>query len=503
MFKHPTTNQLRECAEDLGMSPSDEYLEATHRIVAPLVEAYQALDRVPDHIPPVKYPRTPGYRPEGDENPDNAWYVKTSIKGAKRGKLAGKRVAIKDNICVAGVPMMNGASVLEGYVPNIDASVVTRILDAGGEIAGKAVCEYYCVSGTSSTSATGPVHNPHRHGYSAGGSSSGSAALVAAGEVDMALGGDQAGSVRIPASYCGVYGMKGTFGLVPYTGAMSLETTIDHCGPITDSVENNALLLEVLAGPDEFDSRQNGVRVGQYRKALGESVKGLRIGIVREGFDHHNSEPDVDAKVRAAAERLSRLGADISEISIPMHNMTREIWIPIGHDGGFRTMMATNGAGGNHEGLYVTSLIDAAAGWRGRADELADTIKIISLFGHYSLKHYHGHYYAKAMNLRRKLRAGYDAALAEVDLLLLPTLPMKASELPPPNAPPEATAKVAWEMLANTCGVNLTGHPAMSLPCGMEDGLPIGLMLMGRHWEEATIYRAAYAFEQSGDWRSF
>jgi len=109
MFKHPTVNQLRECAEDLGMSPSDEYLEATHRIVAPLVEAYQALDGVPDHIPPVKYPRTPGYRPEGDENPDNAWYVKTSIKGAKRGKLVGKRVAIKDNICVAGVPMMNGA----------------------------------------------------------------------------------------------------------------------------------------------------------------------------------------------------------------------------------------------------------------------------------------------------------------------------------------------------------------------------------------------------------
>jgi len=166
-------------------------------------------------------------------------------------------------------------------------------------------------------------------------------------------------------------------------------------------------------------------------------------------------------------------------------------------------MMATNGAGGNHEGLYVTSLIDAAAGWRGRADELADTIKIISLFGHYSLKHYHGHYYAKAMNLRRKLRAGYDAALAEVDLLLLPTLPMKASELPAPNTSPEATAKVAWEMLANTCGVNLTGHPAMSLPCGMEDERPIGLMLMGRHWEEATIYRAAYAFEQSGDWRSF
>ena len=503
MFKHPTITQLRECAEDLGMSPTDEYLEATKRIVGPLVEAYQALDNIPDYVPEVKYARTPGYRPEQDENPHNAWYVKTAIKGAKRGKLAGKRVAVKDNICVAGVQMMNGASILEGYVPEVDATVVTRILDSGGEIAGKAVCEYYCVSGTSSTSSTGPVHNPHRHGYSAGGSSSGSAALVASGEVEMALGGDQAGSIRIPSSYCGVYGMKGTFGLVPYTGAVSLETTIDHCGPITNSVSNNALLLEVIAGPDGLDSRQADVKTARYTRAIGEEIKGLRVGVVAEGFGHDNSEPDVDAKVRDAAERIAQLGAEVIDISVPMHKMTREIWIPIGHDGGFRTMMATHGAGGNHEGLYVTSLIDAASGWQDRSDDLADTIKIISLFSQYSLKHYRGHYYAKAMNLRRKLRLAYDAALEDVDLLLMPTLPMKASRLPPTDAGPEPTTAAAWEMLANTCGVNLTGHPAMSLPCGLEDGRPIGLMLVGRKWEEATIYRIAYSFEQSGNWHDF
>ena len=501
MFKQPTVDQLRACAEELGMSPSDDYLAAASRIVQPLVKAYQALDAVPDFIPDVRYPRTPGYRPEGDENPHNAWYVKTSIKGAPEGKLAGKRVAVKDNICVAGVPMMNGASILEGYVPEVDATVVTRILDAGGEIAGKAVCEYLCVSGTSSTSSTGPVHNPRRRGYSAGGSSSGSAALVAAGEVEMALGGDQAGSIRIPSSYCGVYGMKGTFGLVPYSGAASLETTVDHCGPITASVADNALLLEVIAGEDSMDSRQSGVKVEPYAEALGKGVQGLRIGVVAEGFGYYNSEEDVDACVRSAAGRLAELGAAVPEVSVPMHRMAREIWVPIGHDGGYRTMMATDGAGGNHEGLYVTSLIDATADWRVRADEMADTIKVISLFGHYSLKRYRGRYYAKAMNLRRKLRQAYDAALAEFDLLLMPTLPMKASELPPVNASPERTTKVAWEMLANTCGVNLTGHPAMSLPCGIEDDRPIGLMLIGRHWEESTIYRAAHAFEQSGDWR--
>ena len=323
MFRHPTITQLRECAEELGMAPTDEYLEATKRIVGPLVEAYQALDNIPDYVPEVKYARTPGYRPEQDENPHNAWYVKTAIKGAKRGKLEGKRVAVKDNICVAGVQMMNGASILEGYVPEVDATVVTRILDSGGEIAGKAVCEYYCVSGTSSTSSTGPVHNPHRHGYSAGGSSSGSAALVASGEVEMALGGDQAGSIRIPSSYCGVYGMKGTFGLVPYTGAVSLETTIDHCGPITNSVSNNALLLEVIAGPDGLDSRQADVKTARYTRAIGEEIKGLRVGVVAEGFGHDNSEPDVDAKVRDAAERIAQLGAEVIEISVPMHNMTR------------------------------------------------------------------------------------------------------------------------------------------------------------------------------------
>ncbi len=138
MFETPTIAQLRATADELGMTPTDEYLEATRRIVAPLVEAYRALDGVPDEMPEVRYPRDPGYRPGPEENPHGAWYVKTDIKGAKRGKLAGRRVAIKDNICVAGVPMMNGASVLEGYVPEFDATVVTRILDAGGEIAGKA-----------------------------------------------------------------------------------------------------------------------------------------------------------------------------------------------------------------------------------------------------------------------------------------------------------------------------------------------------------------------------
>ncbi|XP_020628358.1 uncharacterized protein LOC110065549 [Orbicella faveolata] len=172
-------------------------------------------------------------------------YWRCDIKGASNGKLQGKTVAIKDNTCVAGVPMMNGSLTLEGFVPDIDATVVSRILDAGGNIIGKSVCENLCCSGGSFTAATGPVLNPHSSTRMAGGSSSGSAALVAGGKVDMATGGDQGGSIRIPAAACGIVGLKPTFGLVPYTGIMPIEFTLDHTGPMTRTVQDTALMLEV------------------------------------------------------------------------------------------------------------------------------------------------------------------------------------------------------------------------------------------------------------------
>jgi amidase len=224
-------------------------------------------------------------------------------------------------VCLAGVPMMIGAGLLEGYVPEVDATVVERILDAGGEIAGKAVCEYYCVSGGSHTSVSGPVHNPRKRGYTTGGSSSGSAALVAAGDVDMAIGGDQAGSIRIPASHCGIVGLKPTFGLVPYTGIAPLEITLDTCGPMTANVRDNALLLEVIAGPDGIDSRQRGIPAGRYSEAIDGGVKGLRVGVLKEGFGHPNSEADVDARVREAGARLAKLGAVVEDVSVAMHGL--------------------------------------------------------------------------------------------------------------------------------------------------------------------------------------
>jgi amidase len=498
----PTPEQLRDLATEIGLNLTHDDIQSFLALMRPSIDAYNVVDAMPDELPRVKYPRTPGYQPQGEENRYNAWYYKTSVQGASRGKLRGKTIVLKDNVMLAGVPMMNGASTLAGYVPNIDATIVTRILDAGGEIVGKAHCEYFCLSGGSHTNALGPVHNPHRMGYSAGGSSSGSAALVAAGEVDMAIGGDQGGSIRIPAAFCGIYGMKPTHGLVPYTGIMPIEVFVDHTGPMTANVRDNALLLEVLAGPDGYDARQYNVKTQPYTRTLENGVQGMSIAVVQEGFGHHNSEADVDASVRAAAEQFKRLGARVDTVSIPMHCAGPALWTPIGVEGLTQTMMWGDGYGISRPDLYVTSLMDFHRGWRQRANELSETTKLFTLLGTYIARHHGAHYYGKAMNITRRLAAAYDQVLSEYDVLLMPTLPIKASPLPPPDAPRETYVQRALEMIANTSPFDITHHPAMSLPCGRSDGLPIGMMLVGRHFDESTIYRAAYAFEQAVDWRS-
>lgn len=498
----PTLEKMREIVAGFGMSMSDREILDYMQVMEANFQAYDRIDAMPDFLPQVKYSRMPGYRPEASENRLNAWYHKCEVRGAAAGPLAGRKVVLKDNVCLAGIPMMNGASTLEGYTPDVDATVVTRILDAGGIIVGKAHCEYFCLSGGSHTNATGPVHNPYKMGYMAGGSSSGAGALVAAGEVEMAIGGDQGGSIRIPASFSGCCGMKPTHGLVPYTGIMPIEPTIDHAGPITMTVADNALLLEVIAGDDGLDPRQYAPKVDRYTAALGQGVAGLRIGVVREGFGRPESEPDVDAKVRQAADRLRDLGARVEDVSVPMHLDGPAIWTPIALEGLTDTMMHGNGFGTGWEGLYVTSLLDHHANWRSRADELSKTLKISMFVGEFMLRQYRGHFYAKAQNLSRKLRFAYDKALEAYDLLLMPTLPMKAQPIPEPDAPLSLYVQRAFEMVGNTAPFDASGHPAMSVPCGMSEGLPIGMMLVGKRYDESTVYRAAYAFEQSGDWRS-
>ncbi|HXL22016.1 MAG TPA: amidase [Candidatus Dormibacteraeota bacterium] len=501
----PTVKQLLEIAGSFGMTLTSEDAASFRGLMAGTIASYDRLDELTEPKLPVKYPRSAGYRPSKEENPWNAWYWKTDIRGSASGVLAGKKVAIKDNICVAGVPMMNGSRVLEGYVPDVDATVVTRILDNGGIVAGKAACEDLCFSAGSHTCATGPIRNPHSPEYSTGGSSGGSAAVVAAGDVEMALGGDQGGSIRTPSAWCGVYGLKPTWGLVPMTGGMPISYSVDHCGPICNSVENVARLLTAIAGADALDPRTISARTGDYMGALSKGARGLKVAVLREGFGHPTTDPRsaaTDAKVRAAIDEFKGLGATVEEVSVPLHYDGPHIWAGVILEGAAEMMIKGYAMGNNWMGYYTTSLQEAfAKGWTSRPDDVSETVKLVLLLGEYMHRVYHNRYHAKAQNLRVLLRDAYDAVLKNYDFIAMPTIPFPATRIPPADASREVYVDAALNMQQNTCPFDVSGHPAFTIPCGKVDGLPIGMMLVGKHFDETTLISAAKAFEETTDWR--
>jgi amidase len=485
----------------LDLALSDEDRSAYDALLAGLFAAYAAIDAAPDALPEPPAGRR-FWRPAADENPHNAWHVRTALRTRDDGPLAGMRVALKDNVMLAGVPMLNGSAVLEGFVAEIDASVVTRLLDAGAEIAGKAHCEDLCASAGSHTNVTGAVHNPHRRGHSAGGSSSGSAVLVACGDVELAIGGDQGGSIRVPSALCGTVGMKPTFGLVPYTGIASIEASIDHAGPITRDVGDNARMLEVIAGPDGCDHRQSGVDVpeGGYTRELDDGAAGLRVALLSEGFSLPNAMPAVDACVRRAAEVLSRAGAEIEETSVPMHREGSVYTLPLLVEGLHHTLAHGDGYGAGID-VYAPAYMERMRRWREHARRLSPLPITLVLAGGLLERRYGRRYYGKAANWARRMRAAYDAVLTEADCLLLPTCPITAPPLPEPGAGILERFARATETSGNTQIFDVTHHPALSVPCGVVDGLPVGMMLVGRHGDEALLYRVARTFEASGDWR--
>ena len=496
----PNSDDIGSAAEYFGL-----HLDAADRaefvdLVDGALTSYDIVDDLYAEVAPTT-PSRSHLIPTAEANPLGAWYVTTDIssaEGARGGALAGKRVAIKDNIAVAGVPMMNGSRSLEGFVPSRDATVVSRLLAAGAVVAGKSVCEDLCFSGSSFTSASGPVRNPWDLTREAGGSSSGSAALVANGDVDVAMGGDQGGSVRIPASFCGVVGHKPTFGLVPYTGAFPIERTIDHLGPITRTVAEAAAMLSVIAGPDGNDPRQpDGLIVQDYLSALGDGVRDLRIGVVTEGFGHQSSQPEVDETVRVAARSFVDLGAVVEEVSIPWHLHAFHVWNVIATDGAAHQMLDGNGYGLNAGGLYDPEQMAYYA--RGRvehADQLSESVKLVALCGHHGIAGLGAASYGKARNLVPLARAAYDAALERYDVLVMPTLPYVATELPGPDIDRATYLTKALGMVVNTAPLDVTGHPALSVPAGFVDGLPVGMMIVGKHHHDATVLRVGHAFEE-------
>ena len=484
------------------------------------IESYAALWEMVEDPADQEFPRSVGYRPKPEENTHNAWFIpvssvsrlrmkwkwcrywKCSVKGRGSGILAGKRVAVKDNVMVAGVPAMNGSKALEGFVPRTDATIVTRILRCGGEIVGKSTCEDLCLSGGSYVTTYGPVRNPVNKDYSAGGSSSGSGVLVGLGEVDLAIGGDQGGSIRIPASACGIVGLKPTWGLVPFTGVMPIETTIDHAGPMARSVADCALFLEAIAGfDDNRDSRQPscGFSCPKYSEEIKKPLgSGLRLGLLKEGFAACTPEVLAVANAAVDALRASNRFAAIDQVSVPTHDDGAHIWSVIALQGTPAQMMNGAMSGMGQSGDLSWEVSEKL--WQGlqaHGPALSHNVKFINMLGTYVHENYGPAIYAKAQKLALALRRKYDEVLRNYDAILMPTLPELPCKLPDKDTPlPDAIGN-SLAPIKNTENFDFTHHPALTLNAGFSKAprLPVGLMLVGKHWMEAELLRISAAVE--------
>jgi amidase len=266
-------------------------------------------------------------------------------------------------------------------------------------------------------------------------------------------------------------------------------------------VADNALMLEVLAGPDGLDTRQQAVSTEPYREALGIGAEGLRIGVLREGFGLQTSEADVDAKVRAAAQRFEKLGAEVREVSVPLHTAGSAIAFAVLQTA-MDFMFHADGLPLGRQDPVDPGFLEAQSRWRERGAELPATVKSSLLQAAWVREQAGYRYVARAVNQIRMLRAAYDAALEDHDILLLPTTPMKATLLPPEDASPEEIIAAAFGPVTNTMPFDHSHHPALAIPCGTSEGLPVSMMLVGRHWDEARLYQAAHAFETHEDWRT-
>lgn len=501
----PPLERLRAIAERQGLTLDDDQLELLRRMGSEVLRGCERIDHAETLRLPVSWPRTAGRPPTAAEDPLNAWAWRCEVTGADSGPLAGRTVALKDIIPLAGMPMTGGSALLQGHSSNFDATVATRVLDAGGTITGIAATEDLCLSGASVSAVTGQVRNPRDPARSAGGSSSGVAALVGSGAVDMGIGADQGGSIRIPGSLSGVFAMKPTYGLVPYTGCMPIDVSVDHLGPMAATVADVAALLGAIAGYDDgLDPRQRAdVAPVDYGAAIaGASLEGVRIGLVAEGFGRAGlSDPAVDALVREEIESFRELGATVETVSVPEHLHAMDIHGSILLQGGAEFMMRGMGIGLPGKGFLDPAVAEhlGRAG-KTQADQLFASVKYAMVIGGYLWENYGGAYYAKAQNLAVRMRRAYDTALGGFDVLAMPTTCVTAPELPDPDAQSLDAVRLALDpaLISNTCAFNHTGHPALNVPVGPLDGLPVGLMLVGARHDDAAVLAAAAALEAAG-----
>jgi amidase len=497
-IRPPTKDEIDELGDNLHLNLSEEEIEYFEEILTDGLSAYQTV-RDLGH-PPVESTsrkRDSGHRVRSDD-PLNTWITKCTVEGSDTGPIADWDLAVKDNIAVAGVEMTCGSQVMEGYVPQRDATVVSRLLDAGATVVGKTNMDDFAFTGNGHSSAFGPTLNPHDTDHLTGGSSGGSASAVAKKEVDLALGGDQGGSIRAPASWTGIVGHKPTHGLVPYTGAVGIEKTVDHCGPMATDVETVAKALTIMAGRDPADPRQpETVPTEEYVSELTGDVSDLSIAVIEEGFTQPQHESVVNEHVHEALQELENDGATLDSVSVPIHHDAQDV-MTVSYCEGFLATVLGEGAGHNRTGRYDIQWVEEfGKARRSQGADLPPSVKYMLLMGAYTSQQYHSKYYAEAMNLRKEITEIYTDLFSEYDLVAMPTTPMRANKYKPDADIFEWFAD-AWVNLANTAVFNITGHPSLSVPVEPADGLPVGLMLTGGQFEDATVLNAGYAVTESG-----
>jgi amidase len=498
-------SELPELARAWGFDPSPDEAGELLAVAEAVFSVLDMLDGQDPELPaPVEAVREPGARPGREDDPLNAIVRRCRVRAQRyEGLLSGKRLAMKDSVAIAGIPLTCGSAILQGFVPRYDATVTDRILRAGAEIVCITNMDDLAFSGGGESSWYGPTRNPFDPERSAGGSSSGAAAALWYEGIDLAVGCDQGGSIRAPASWCGVVGLKPTHSLVPYTGIAGIDATFDHCGPMARTAEGVALLLQVMAGKDPGDPRQHAVPESDYTGAIdlpADDLRDLRIGVVTEGFSEGvGAEPATCDAVRAAAERLAGLGAELHERSLPEHLQAGGVAFA-GFVEGMTALMTSGGNGIGWSGRYWEELAPAiVAGLRERGNELSPQVKAVLTAGVHLRERLGGASYARAANLRPWLRSAYDRTLDDIDVLLMPTTPFRAFRLDDELRTSERVLR-GWANLANTYPTDMSGHPAISLPLAEAGGLPVGVMLVGHRFDDARLLAIAATCERALGW---